>query len=177
MAAISTAILLGSLALTAAGTAIGVKGSMAQAKASEKAEDNRKAQMTLDASRQRREAIRQGIVARSQALFNANNQGAEAGSGLPGGYGQIQGETGRQTTAINQNEQIGANIFSANKDFYKAQGVVAFGSGLAGLGQTVLSNLGPLTRLGNYAAGGFGAGSAGGYVSASGAPVPGRNPF
>ncbi len=175
MAGITTALLIGSLALTAAGTAVSVKGQMGMAKAQQKGEKLREAQMNLDAKRQRREAIRQGIIARSQALFNANNQGAEGGSGLPGGYGQVSGETNRQVQAVSQNQQIGAGIFGANRDYYSQSSVAAFGQGMTSLGQTVLSNLGPLSRLGNYAAGGFGAGSGGSVVN--GIPVPGRNPF
>jgi hypothetical protein len=161
MAALTTALLVGSLALTAAGTGIAVKGQMGMSAAQKKGEKLRKAQMDLDASRQRREAIRQGIVARSQALYNANAQGAEGGSGLPGGYGQVTGETGRQVQAVNQNQQIGAGIFAANRDYYSQSSVASFGQGMVSLGGTILNNLGPMTRLGNYAAGGFGAGARG----------------
>lgn len=72
----------------------------------------------LDATRQRREAVRQGIVARAQSLTNATNQGA----GSPGstaikqGAGSVTNATNTNILGINQNLDIGNQLYSINKD-------------------------------------------------------------
>src|SRR5690606_1025739 len=73
--------------------------------AQQKAENARQQQMNLDASRRRRESIRQSIQARAFALANATAQGAENSSGLEGGYGQIAGRLGTNVLGINQNQE------------------------------------------------------------------------
>src|SRR6267154_399541 len=51
-------------------------------------------QMKLNARRAQTEVIRNAQSARSMALASATGQGAQFGSGLQGGYGQIQGRSG-----------------------------------------------------------------------------------
>lgn len=77
-------------------------------------QQQRRQAMELDASRKQKEVIRNQQRARSLALTTATAQGASRGSGLQGGYGQISGQSGVNALGIQQNLQIGRNIFDYN---------------------------------------------------------------
>src|SRR6185295_8986447 len=91
MAALSTIALIGGLALAGVGTGAQVYGAVRaneaqkhEIEAQQKAEGMREQSMKLDAQRKQREMIRQGILARSQALSQGANQGAQFSSGVMG---------------------------------------------------------------------------------------------
>ncbi len=142
------------IALSVAGTAVSVIGAFGQARAAkqqaeafEKAENAREAQMKLDAQRRRREVIRQTLAARSLALSNATAQGAAQGSGLAGGMAQATATGAQEIRSVNQSEQLGGRIFSANRQGARAQAreafwgsVGSFGGGLSSLGGMTLQN-------------------------------------
>jgi hypothetical protein len=67
--------------------------------------------MELDASRKTREIVRNQQRARSVAVTNANAQGALGGSGLFGGFGQIQGQSGVNALGVNQSLNQGRQMF------------------------------------------------------------------
>lgn len=150
--------------LAAAGTAKsvsaakGVAASQRDAIAAQKrAENDRQQQMNLDASRRRREQIRQSIQARSIAEANAVSQGAESSSGLQGGIGQISGRLGTNLVGVNQNQELGNDIFKQNRDVSAAgmrqasyQSQAALGQGLSSLGGSLITNIQPLNMLANY---------------------------
>jgi hypothetical protein len=77
-------------------------------------EAERQKAMELDAKRQQREIIRNQQRARSIALASATAQGARFGSGLQGGYGQISGQSNVNALGIQQNLDIGRNMFNLN---------------------------------------------------------------
>lgn len=138
--------------------------------------DQRRQQMELDASRKNMEVLRNSQKARAQALNNATNQGAQFGSGLQGGYGQISGATGRNLLGIAQDKQIGENIFNMD-DQISQQRIVAYqgqsqeitGNAISGLGKDLASSvplIGKLDQGLNFGspsggAGGMGAGFGG----------------
>lgn len=119
------------------------KGQEKQIKAQQKAEKLRERQMNLQAMRERREVIRQSILARSTALAQTTAQGAAApgSSALGGAYGQISGDKNRMTVAINQNQQIGQGIFKANRQYFQGSQQIGMGQAVAGAGQAVGSFL------------------------------------
>jgi hypothetical protein len=119
-----------------AGGYLQYKGQQQQTAALQKAERLRERQMNLQAQRERRDAIRQAMAARATALATATSQGASApgSSALGGAYGQITGEANRQVLAINQNQEIGAGIFKANRQYSQASLTTGFGSMVAGVG-------------------------------------------
>lgn len=135
-AAIPAAIAAGS---AVAGGLMQYKSQQEQAKALQKAERLRERQMNLQAMRERRETIRTAMAARATALATTTAQGAasQGSSALGGAYGQIGGEAGRQTLAINQNQQIGQGIFAANRQYTKATQGAAMGQLVAGTGEAV----------------------------------------
>lgn len=72
----------------------------------------------LDSTRRRREAIRQGIVARAQGLTTATAQGAGAPGSSAGkqSYADIQGQVGVNVSGINQAAEAGKKLFGINRD-------------------------------------------------------------
>lgn len=162
------------LALGAVGTGISIFGSRQADRAQQqlteaqrRAEAIRHQAMVLDATRRRREIVRQGVIARSMALATTTNQGASAGSGLLGAYGQIAGREGTGLTGVSQQLDAGENMFQANlaalsarRNQAQAQSTMAIGSSIAGLGASVLGNMGSIN---NIFGGGGGGNSGGGY--------------
>lgn len=147
--AIGLAAALG-LGLSAVGTAAGVAGQVMSMNAAKKAEKLRERQMDLDTARQKREIARQAIVARSTALSSATEQGAQMGSGLQGGQAQITGSANQGILAANQNQEIGAGIFAANRKAASGNMLSSFGNGLSGLGGMFLQNQELFGRVGTY---------------------------
>jgi len=98
----SMMLMLGSgLALQALGGATSMGGAKAsnqaqvqQIKLQQQVEQQRQHAMELDAHRKQLETVRNMQRARFLALSTATNQGAQFGTGLQGGYGQISGESG-----------------------------------------------------------------------------------
>lgn len=80
-------------------------------------DDIRRASATTDATRRIREIVRQGILAKSQSLSTATNQGVSAtgGSAVKGAYGSIQGQTDVSATGVTQALQAGNSIYDLNK--------------------------------------------------------------
>lgn len=145
----STAALIIGAASAVVGTGVSIAGSIQETNARKKAENARQRQASLEATRQRREIIRNQVVARAQALSTAASQGGQFGSGLQGGYGQIAGQAGNQTLAVNQSEALGNQVFAANRDLYSASVISDFGSGLQSLGGLAINSAGTFRAIGH----------------------------
>lgn len=141
--------LLGGLSAAAglAGTALSYMGQRKAAKGAERAEALRQRQMNLEAARSRRGTVRQAIIARAQALSRATSQGAEAGSGLAGGLAQISGQAASNVQGINQGQQIGAQMFAANRQISTGQTYQSIGGAFQGLGSFIAQNAEPINRV------------------------------
>lgn len=150
MAAISSIIAGVGLAASIAGTTVGYMGQAQAQRGAEKAERTREQAMNLDATRQRRRIIREQLQARSMALTNATAQGAQGGSGLQGGYGQIAGQTNTNIQGVNQQQELGAQIFSANREQVRGNSMANLGAGLKALGSDLYSSAGSIDRVGSY---------------------------
>ncbi len=110
----------------------------------QQAEAQRKQMMELNANRMSMEVVRNQQRARSLALSNSTSQGAQFGSGLQGGYGQISGQSGVGLLGISQQLGAGENLFGINKDImgqrqqYSNLGSQAYtGSMISNLGGTI----------------------------------------
>jgi hypothetical protein len=125
------------IAMGVVGTVLSTIGAMKQAAASKKAEKLRQRQMQLEAVRKRREIVREAVVARATALSNATAQGANEGSGLQGGYGQITSQETRNKAALSQDVAIGNGIFKANQQYASGGMLSAFGGGIQNLGSAI----------------------------------------
>ncbi len=147
------------------GTAISVAGSFMaagaqqkmireQTQASKKAEAGRQQQMQLDANHRRRQAVRESILARSQALAAGVNQGAQNGSGVAGGMGAATGMGLENQQVTNATEVLGNRVFAANREYFDAtqrgSAKVAMWQGISSLGGALTSVSGQVSRLGTY---------------------------
>ena len=132
-----------------------------QAHFSKRAEAAREQQMRLEASRQRRQSYRQGILARSEALSAGVAQGAQLGSGVAGGMAQATGTAlqGQQTASAA--EHLGAQVFENNRKYADAtyQGTKAMNRGamtsamggfISSFGGAVASAAPTISRVGTY---------------------------
>lgn len=169
MPAISTLIATAGLAIAGVGAYEGYEASkqnnqaqQAAIAAQEKAEELRKQQMELDATRRTREIIRQSTAARSAALAITTAQGAayEGGSAVPGAYGSIAGRTGVNELGVSQNLEIGEGMFAAHMDqlgAYRraadAQSQMAMWAGIGSLGNSLISNSTTIGKIGDYGVG------------------------
>ena len=144
--------------------------------------------MEISARRQSMETLRNQQRARAMALTNASSQGAQFGSGLAGGYGQISGQSGVNLLGVSQALGAGQQMFGLNNQINQqkmgiadastlaAQGAsqIATGQGLSKLGSSLSGSFGPIKNLssnflgaGNPAAGG-GDSSYGSWMSGMG---------
>lgn len=122
----------------------------------------RQKQMELDARRRQLEIVRQAQRVRAQGLAAATAQGAQFGSGLAGGYGQISGYSNTNLLGVGQSLELGRQNFAITSDinaakygYAGASSSYATGQGLSSLGGALIQSLGPIGNL----SGGFGGGS------------------
>lgn len=144
-----------------------------QVEASRRAERARKRQADLELSRERRKSVRNAIIARSDALSGIVGRGIGlGGSAFGGAAGSIQSQLGQQVSDINQNQQLGDEVFAANEQFAqagdalnaargesnRAASTARQGQAFQNFGSTIASNFGPITRVGNSLTGNAGSG-------------------
>jgi hypothetical protein len=166
MAAITSIVAAAGVGLAAAGavTSYGAAQDQADANAQAIAAQQRalaiqESARKIDANRRRRQLIREGIIARSQALATTTNQGANESSGLPGAYGQIAGRLAYGFSGINIAEDTSEQLYSANQQLTAAKlaaneaaATGALGSSLSSLGGAIVGNVGTISNI----FGGFG---------------------
>lgn len=112
----------------------------------------RRRMMEMSARRQQMEVLRNAQRARSLALAVANSQGAQFGSGLQGGYGQISGQTNTNLLGIDQGLKAGEQMFDLNAVLSKHKMTLADLGGKAATSEAY-TKLGG-TLLGSASAGG-----------------------
>lgn len=158
MAAFSSIALGLGIATSVGGTIAGAsaqsKMAAGQREASQRAEDARQQQMSLDADRRRRQAFRESLLARSTALTVGTAQNASQGSGVAGGMAQATATGYQNQQTINSAENIGGRIFQANRDYAavtaQGQSRMAFAGAMSSVGNALMSNAGTINRLGTY---------------------------
>src|SRR5688572_26066886 len=114
MAAVTTIIAAVGLGISAASAVGGMAAARDQADAQKDAEKARKNAANLDANRRKRAVVREMQMQRSVALSNATVKGAGESSGLQGAYGSVSGQGLNNITGINQQQELGNQVFSAN---------------------------------------------------------------
>lgn len=149
---LSAGIGLAGLAISGFGAMKGSQDSAAAAKAQEQIAGLEKQQnaqrqlaMQITGRQQQMQQIRSNQLAQAQATAAATNQGAQFGSGLAGGKASIQGQSEANLTGINQQLDIGNQIFGLDAQVsdqkmaqYKAQSDAATDSGIGALGGMLL---------------------------------------
>lgn len=131
--------------------------------------------MTLQSRRQQLDILRNSQRARALALNAATNQGAQFGTGLQGGYGQIAGQSNENLLTNAQSLATGQRMYDLtneithyNMDLSSAQTQMSNAQGWSSLGGSLMQS-GP--TIGNIAKGFggfnfntiFGGGSPSGY--------------
>jgi len=164
--ALATSTIIAAIGVAAgvAGSAVSYVGQREAASAQKKvlaaqnvAEATRKQQMDLDATRKKREIIRQAQVARAAAVSTANAQGAGDTSALEGAQGAIVGQSGVNLTGVAQNQELGGRIFDANAAVgvgrmqeASAGALSAAGGGISSLGGALVKNSGTIAKIGGW---------------------------
>jgi hypothetical protein len=110
--------------------------------------------MVLSARRQSTEIMRQNQRQQSLAQSRATNQGAQFGSGLQGGLAQVQDQSNYNALGIDQNLEIGQNIFGIDNKISGLKGQLsnsqsnqATDSSIATLGGQIMGAAGPASRF------------------------------
>lgn len=131
--------------------------------AQKKAEEVRKQAMEVNAQRQQMQNLRNTQLQRSMALTSATAQGAQFGTGLQGGYGQISGQSTDNAVGINTNLQFGEDIFKYNAEASRwkqqasgYQSESAMWGSISGLGGNIAKSA---NTFNNLTSGIFGGGS------------------
>ena len=137
-------------AASIAGSAVGVAGTLISYSANKKAEKLRERQMNLEATRQKRSVAREANRQRALLAVQANAQGSNMGSGVAGAQAQSTSSAGDVTLAINQGQEIGAGIFSANRKAAFGGMVSGMGSGLQNLAGSLADSQERMRRLTDY---------------------------
>lgn len=113
--------------IAAVGLGVSVYGTAEQTEAANKANDARKKQAKLEASRRRREQVRQLSIARADALSSAVQGGAQFGSGVAGGQAAATSTAASNVAGINQGQAIGKQLYNANTAENTAKAVSSLG--------------------------------------------------
>lgn len=109
------------------------------------ANQERRKAMELNSRRQQLQNVRNVQLQRSMAINSATAQGAQFGTGLQGGLGQITAQGIFNENGINQNTEIGRNLFDINdrtsmlkSQLSNQQSQMAMYQGIAGLGSSLM---------------------------------------
>ena len=139
--------------MSAYGTVASAQAQGQQAKAQKRAEGARQAAQDLDARRRRRKIIREQIQARAQSLATATAQGGATSSSVEGAFATSAGNAQTAISGVNQNQQLGNEVFAANQQYAQASGQAATGAAISQIGGNIYQNAGTIGRVGQYAFG------------------------
>lgn len=113
--------------------------------------------METDARRKNLEVLRNQQRAMALATNNATTQGAQFGSGLSGGLGQISGMSNTNQVGINNALTQGREMFGLSSQIsqtklaqLKGQQQMSEGAGFSALGSSAIGAMGPLHQLLGY---------------------------
>jgi hypothetical protein len=116
--------------------------------------DQRQQAMELDSRRRNMEIFRKTQQAQAMATAAAINQGAQFGSGLQGGLAEVSNQGYFNSQGVNNNLEIGENIFGINRDIsankLKLSGIqtsMANDQGIAALGGSIFKGAGTFGNL------------------------------
>jgi len=104
--------------------------------------------MNLQTRRNNMQQIRQAQLAQATAVSRATSQGAQFGSGLVGGLGEISSEAGNNITANNQALQTGQAIGALNNNISNDKMQMASLGGQSATDQGISSLGGALMKIG-----------------------------
>lgn len=128
--------------------------SMQNAKYEGDISDQKHKQMVLSSRRQQLEIIRNTQRARAMGLQAGVSQGAQFGSGVAGGQAEAQNMGFYNLQGVDNNVEIGNNIFDINRKIStnkigiaQIQGDIAQDQGISAIGGAISKSADPLGRL------------------------------
>lgn len=125
----------------------------------------RRQSMEVSAQRQQMQNLRNTQLQRSMSLNSAVNQGAQFGSGLPGGQAQVSDQGGVNALGISQNLQMGEKMFDLDNqvsaDKLEASNYNSQAATWQGIGSMASSITKAAPTLNNIFSGAFGGGQKG----------------
>lgn len=114
----------------------------------------RRAYMETDARRKNLQVLRSQQQMQAMSLNNAVTQGAQFGSGLAGGMGQISGQANTNMLGINQNLYAGRQMFDLNQQIdqqkimqLQGQQDESTGSGISSMGNSLIASMPAMKQL------------------------------
>ena len=150
MVAFSSIAAVAGLAIGAFGAYQQYSGAKAQASAVKKENLARKQAADLQSRRNRRQSIREALLAGAQSQSAGSFQGM-FGSVMSGANAGIQNTSARSQVNENQNQQIGAQINAAQTQYANAGTQMALGQGVQSIGGSIYNGSDSLGRVFNYA--------------------------
>ena len=135
IAAVITAI----AAVASAG--VSYYGQQVSAEAQKEQEQLRKRQLNLEAARQRRQVAREAAQQRAIALTQGVAQGGQGSSGVAGSLADIGNTANQNILGINQGQQIGRQMFNAQRGEARGDSISAVGSAIGTLGEGASNSL------------------------------------
>ena len=123
-----------SIGLMAAGTLIQGFGAFKSAEAQKKQMRAQQASADMQAQNQRLEQVRQGRIARAKVIQMGENQGAGGSSSVTSAAGNATGQANANIGYINEQQDIGKQITSAQQQQVDWQTVSNIGKGLSSVG-------------------------------------------
>lgn len=86
-------------------------------------------------------------------MATATAQGAATSSSVEGAFATGAGNAQTAISGVNQNQQLGSEIFAANQQYATAGGQAATGAAISQIGGSIYQNAGTISRVGQYAFG------------------------
>ncbi len=138
------------------------KASAAIAVENDRIQRAREKQARLENDRRRRKARRAAVLARGDVTQDLINRGIGLqGSSFAGASGGLVSDLATQLGDINQNQELGTEVFESNQRIGQLRDVQStaaadsrFGNQVASLGGAVIQNFGSFSRVGNTLTGG-----------------------
>jgi hypothetical protein len=146
----SSLVQVAGVVLSGFGTLSALTGAKKDEEAQKKAEKAREKQANLEAARQRRSVAREAQRNRASILASGTNKGAQQSSGVIGGIQQQTQDAAVNTRDINSSQELGGQVFAANRASAGARSQMAFGQGMQSLGGSLIENSSTISKLGTY---------------------------
>ena len=131
------AIAVASVVATAGAAAVSFIGQRRAQRSQDRLADLQRRQENLETSRQTRQQLRERQIAQSQINATAQGQGQLDSSSFFGATSANTANTNRTLGNINQNVELGDQVFAANRSLANAQSLSSIGNGIGQFGNTV----------------------------------------
>lgn len=123
-----------SIGLMVAGTLVSTVGGVMNAQAQAKEVKAKERMAQVQAQHERLQQIRQARIAQANIIQAGTNQGVGSSSSVTTGASTAYGQAEQNISYINNQENIGAAIFKAQRQQINDQGIQSIGKGISDIG-------------------------------------------